>query len=76
VKQQDVSQYAPNTGQVNCKCHMISALSFDKMCYDIKMQWDNMTNDLHPHSLQELVKDDLTANNQYYPNGVRRNLCV
>jgi hypothetical protein len=68
------SQYAPITWQVDHRCHMISASSFDKMCYDMKMQHDDVTNDLHPHGLRELVKDDLAANNQYYPNGVRRNL--
>lgn len=53
---------------------MISASSFDKMCYDMKMQRDDMSDDLHAHGSHELVKDELTANNQYYPDGVRRNL--
>ncbi|KAL3779329.1 hypothetical protein ACHAW5_007362 [Stephanodiscus triporus] len=68
------SQYAPVTWQVDRKCHMISASSFDKMCYDMKMQRDNMIEDLHPHGSRELVKDELVANNQYYPDGVRKNL--
>ena len=68
------SQYAPITWQVDRKCHMISASSFDKMCYDMKMQRDDMSDDLHAHGSRELVKDELTANNQYYPDGVRRNL--
>jgi hypothetical protein len=68
------SQYAPITWQVDRKCHMISASSFDKMCYDMKMQRDDMSDDLHAHGSHELVKDELTANNQYYPDGVRRNL--
>ena len=68
------SQYAPITWQVDRKCHMISASSFDKMCYDMKMQRDDMSDDLHAHGSRELVKDDLAANNQYYPDGVRRNL--
>jgi hypothetical protein len=53
---------------------MISASSFDKMCFDMKMQRDDMSDDLHAHGSRELVKDDLAANNQYYPDGVRRNL--
>ena len=68
------SQYAPITWHVDRKCHMISASSFDKMCYDMKMQRDDMSDDLHAHGSHELVKDELTANNQYYPDGVRRNL--
>jgi len=68
------SQYAPITWQVDRKCHMISASSFDKMCYDMKMQRDDMSADLHAHGSGELVKDKLAANNQYYPDGVRRNL--
>ena len=68
------SQYAPITWQVDRKCHMISASSFDKMCFDMKMQRDDMSDDLHAHGSRELVKDDLAANNQYYPDGVRRNL--
>jgi len=68
------SQYAPITWQVDRKCHMISASSFDKMCYDMKMQRDDMSDDLHAHGSRELVKDDLAANNQYYPDGVRKNL--
>ena len=61
------SQYAPITWQVDRKCHMISASSFDKLYYDMKMQ-------------HELVKNDLAANNQYYPAevpaGVTKNLHV
>jgi hypothetical protein len=68
------SQYAPITWQVDRKCHMISASSFDKMCYDMKMQRDDMSDDLHAHGSRELVSDDLAANNQYYPGAVRRNL--
>jgi len=61
------SQYAPVTWQVDRQCHMISASSFDKLCYDMKMQRDDMSGDLHPHGSRELVHDDLAANNQYYP---------
>ena len=58
------SQYAPITWQVDRKCHMISASSFDKLCYDMKMQKDNMSDDLHAHGSRELVSAELVANNQ------------
>lgn len=58
------SQYAPITWQVDRKCHMISASSFDKLCYDMKNQRDDMTYDLHAHGSRILVKDSLVANNQ------------
>jgi hypothetical protein len=60
------SQYTPITWQVDRKCHMISASSFDKLCYDMKMQRDDMSDDLHAHGSRELVSDELAANNQYY----------
>ncbi|KAL7546293.1 hypothetical protein ACHAWF_015986 [Thalassiosira exigua] len=68
------SQYAPITWQVDRKCHMISASSFDKLCYDMKMQRDDMSSDLHPHGSRELVHDDLAADNQYYPEGTANNV--
>merc|ERR1712003_325723 len=58
------SQYTPITRQVDRKCHMISASSFDKLCYDMKLQRDDMTDDTHAHGSRELVKDSLVANNQ------------
>lgn len=58
------SAYTPITWQVDRKCHMISASSFDKLCYDMKLQRDDMSNDLHAHGARELVKDSLVANNQ------------
>ncbi len=58
------SLYTPITWQVDRKCHMISASSFDKLCYDMKMQRDDMSDDLHAHGSRELVKDELVANNQ------------
>ena len=57
------SNYSPITWQVDRKCHMISASSFDKMCADMKMQRDDMSEDLYPHGSRELVHDDLAANN-------------
>jgi len=58
------SQYTPVTWQVDRKCHMISASSFDKLCYDMKQQRDDMTDDLHAHGSRELVADKYVANNQ------------
>jgi Delta carbonic anhydrase len=57
------SQYAPITWQVDRKCHLISASSFDKMCADMKAQRDDMSNDLEPHGSRALVADELAANN-------------
>lgn len=57
------SQYAPITWQVDRKCHLISASSFDKMCADMKSQRDDMSADLYPHGSRELVADDLAADN-------------
>ena len=58
------STYTPVTWQVDRKCHLISASSFDKLCYDMKQQRDDMTYDLHAHGSRVLVKDELVANNQ------------
>lgn len=57
------SQYTGITWQVDRKCHMISASTFDKMCADMKSQRDDMSDDLHAHGSRETVKDDLAANN-------------
>jgi len=58
------SRYTPITWQVDRKCHLISASSFDKMCADMKTQYDDMTGDLYPHGAREAVLDSLAANNQ------------
>merc|ERR1712238_533695 len=58
------SQYTPITWQVDRKCHMISASSFDKMCADMMAQRDDMTDDLYAHGARELVADFLSSNNQ------------
>jgi len=58
------SQYTPITWQVDRKCHLISASSFDKMCADMKQMRDDMSADLHAHGARELVWKNLTANNQ------------
>jgi len=57
------SQYTPITWQVDRKCHMISASSFDKMCAEMKSQRDDMSGDLYAHGSRDLVDDDLVANN-------------
>lgn len=58
------SQYTGITWQVDRKCHMISASSFDKMCADMKAQRDDMSTDLYAHGSREIVAHELTANNQ------------
>lgn len=57
------SSYAPITWQVDRKCHLISASSFDKMCADMKTQADDMSDDLHAHGARELVSNELAADN-------------
>jgi hypothetical protein len=57
------SRYGPITWQVDRKCHLISASTFDKMCADMKAQRDDMSADLHPHGSRELVADEHAANN-------------
>lgn len=57
------SGYAPITWQVDRKCHMVSASTFDKMCADMKMQRDDMSDDLYAHGSREVVADHLAANN-------------
>mmetsp|Transcript_11630 Transcript_11630/g.24895 ORF Transcript_11630/g.24895 Transcript_11630/m.24895 type:complete len:380 (+) Transcript_11630:1-1140(+) len=67
------SAYSPVTWQVDRKCHMISASSFDKMCYDMKMQRDDMSDDLHAHGSRELVDHKYSANNHVFDPVNRRN---
>merc|ERR1711990_978946 len=57
------SQYTPITWQVDRKCHLISASSFDKMCQDMLSQRDDMSMDLHAHGARELVSHHLAADN-------------
>jgi len=59
------SRYTPITWQVDRKCHLISASSFDKMCADMKTQRDDMTGDLYPHGARALVADEYAANNHH-----------
>ena len=55
------SAYSPITWQVDRKCHLISASSFDKMCADMKSQVDDMSTDLYPHGARMLVDKELAA---------------
>jgi len=57
------SSYTPITWQVDRKCHLISASTFDKMCADMKAQADDMSDDLHAHGSREVVAKKYTANN-------------
>jgi len=57
------SGYTPITWQVDRKCHLISASSFDKMCADMMQQSDNMAGDLYAHGSRTTVPANLTANN-------------
>jgi len=57
------SRYTPITWQVDRKCHLISASSFDEMCKDMKGMSDDMTYDLKAKGSRELVDYDLAANN-------------
>jgi len=57
------SAFTPITWQVDRKCHLISASSFDKMCADMLNQADDMSGDTHAHGARELVSDALAADN-------------
>jgi len=57
------SSYTPITWQVDRKCHLISASSFDKMCADMLNQADDMSEDTHAHGSRELVSSELAADN-------------
>jgi hypothetical protein len=57
------SPFTPITWQVDRKCHLISASTFDKTCADMKAQRDDMSDDLHAHGSRELVADEHAANN-------------
>jgi len=61
------SAYSPITWQVDRKCHMISASSFDKMCADMKAFADDMSEDLHPHGARPVVPDSHAAQQHVPP---------
>lgn len=58
------SAYSPITWQVDRKCQLISASSFDKMCGDMMAVRDDMTDDLYAHGSREVVASEYAANNQ------------
>ena len=58
------SRYTPITWQVDRKCHMISASSFDKLCADMKKIADDMSGDLYAHGARETVSTSMVADNQ------------
>ena len=55
------SAYSPITWQVDRKCHLISASSFDKLCSDMKAQLDDMSGDLYPHGSRLVVSQSLAS---------------
>lgn len=57
------SAWSPITWQVDRKCHVISASTFDKMCADMKSQRDDMSDDLYAHGSREVTRDAITADN-------------
>ena len=59
------SKFTPITWQVDRKCHLISASSFDKMCEDMKAQRDDMSGDIVPKGSRKLVADQFAANNHH-----------
>lgn len=59
------SAFSPISWQVDRKCHLISASSFDKLCEDMKAQSDDMSDDLYPHGSRELVNSSYVADNQF-----------
>merc|ERR1712159_113915 len=55
------SRYTPITWQVDRKCHLISASSFDKMCKDMLAESDDMSADVRPTGARVLVADAYVA---------------
>mmetsp|Transcript_19036 Transcript_19036/g.33530 ORF Transcript_19036/g.33530 Transcript_19036/m.33530 type:complete len:144 (+) Transcript_19036:1001-1432(+) len=66
VSNEICSRYTPVTWQVDRKCHLISASSFDKMCKEMKKQADDMKKDLKAHGARELVMKKFTADDQEF----------
>ena len=56
----------PVTWQVDRKCHLISASSFDAMCAEMKLQVSDMTPQIIPEGSRDLVADEYAADNQLY----------
>merc|ERR1712238_435849 len=63
------SMYSPVTWQMDRKCHLISASSFDKLCADMLSQHPaDMTNDTSPDGARELLADALADPNVFNLN--------
>jgi hypothetical protein len=57
------SKYSPITWQVDRKCHLISASSFDQMCKDMLTKRDDMEPDTHPHGAREVTRPFMVSDN-------------
>jgi hypothetical protein len=57
------SRYTPITWQVDRKCHLISASSFDQMCKDMLTKRDDMEPDTHPHGAREVTRPFMVSDN-------------
>ncbi len=60
------SPVTPVTWQVDRKCHLISASSFDAMCAEMELQVSDMSSQMKPMGSRDLVADEYAANNQLY----------
>jgi len=58
------SQYSPITWQVDRKCHLISASSFDKLCADMASQVDDMSSDFYAHGSRELPTKEMVSSQE------------
>jgi hypothetical protein len=57
------SRYTPITWQVDRKCHLISASSFDQMCKDMLTKRDDMEPDTEPHGAREVTRPFMVSDN-------------
>jgi hypothetical protein len=60
------SPVTPVTWQVDRKCHLISASSFDAMCAEMELQVSDMSSQMKPMGSRDPVADEYAANNQLY----------
>lgn len=66
------SRYTPITWQVDRKCHMVSAYSFDMMCKAMMEQADDMSGDLYAHGARTTTWSNLTADNYVFTSHGRK----
>ena len=64
------SMYAPITWQMDRKCHIISAKSFDNMCKQMLENsavkgGDDMHADVHPHGAREVTDNAISSTMVY-----------